>query len=240
MPLTFDRRTSIGLLASLALVRAGSVRAETDPLPSWTDGSAKSAIISFVSRVTNENGSDFVPSAERVAVFDNDGTLWPEAPVPFQLAYALDALKDLSRHQQSVRKDPMVQAAIKGDFAKLLEGPRHEGLLRIVSLTHAGMTTEEFKRRVDAWISTARHPRFQEPYDRLTYQPMQEVMKYLRTNGFKTFIVSGGGADFMRAWSERVYGIPPRAGGRLDRPHQIRTWRCRPGSGENAGFSLCR
>jgi phosphoglycolate phosphatase-like HAD superfamily hydrolase len=209
MPLTFDRRTSIGLLASLALVRAGSVRAETDPLPSWTDGSAKSAIISFVSRVTNESGSDFVPSAERIAVFDNDGTLWPEAPVPFQLAYALDALKDLSRHQQRVRKDPMVQAALKGDFAKLLEGPRHEGLLRIVSLTHAGMTTEEFKRRVDAWISTARHPRFQEPYDRLTYQPMQEVMKYLRTNGFKTFIVSGGGADFMRAWSERVYGIPP-------------------------------
>ena len=150
-----------------------------------------------------------MPVAERIAVFDNDGTLWPENPMPFQLAYAVDEVKRLVAEQPALKEDPMVQALLAGDFAKLLEGPHHDGLLHIIALTHAGMTTEDFATRVETWIATAKHPKFGRPYDQLTYQPMQEVLRYLRANGFKTFIVSGGGADFMRVWSERVYGIPP-------------------------------
>ncbi|HYW81521.1 MAG TPA: HAD family hydrolase [Thermoguttaceae bacterium] len=179
------------------------------PLPSWKECLSKEAIIAFVEKVTTKGSPDFVPPAERIAVFDNDGTLWPENPLPFQLAYALDTLKKAVAEKPQLKRDPMVEAALKGDFAKLLAGPHHEGLLHIVALTHAGMTTAEFQRRVDDWLATARHPRYQQPYDRLTYQPMQEVLAYLRANGFKTFIVSGGGADFMRVFSERVYGIVP-------------------------------
>jgi hypothetical protein len=135
--------------------------------------------------------------------------MWPENPMPFQLAYAFDEINRLVAEQPALKEDPMVQALLAGDFAKLLEGPHHDGLLHIVALTHAGMTTEEFATRVEAWMTTAKHPKFGRPYDQLTYQPMQEVLRYLRANGFKTFIVSGGGADFMRVWSERVYGIPP-------------------------------
>ena len=188
---------------------ASLAQAEADPLPSWNDSKSKRSIIAFVGRVTARGSSDFVPPAERIAVFDNDGTLWPENPLPFQLAYALYALKQMTAGNPALGKDPMVQAALKGDFAALLAGPHHDGLMRIVALTHAGMTTEEFKSQIDRWLANARHPRFDKPYDQLTYQPMQEVLRYLRANGFKTFIVSGSGADFMRVWSERVYGIPP-------------------------------
>jgi phosphoglycolate phosphatase-like HAD superfamily hydrolase len=184
-------------------------QAENNPLPSWNDGRAKRSIIDFVGRVTKQGSPDFVPPAERIAVFDNDGTLWPEDPVPFQLAYALYTLKQMTSGNPALGKDPMVQAALKGNFTALLAGPHHNGLLRIIALTHAGMTTEEFKTRVESWLANGRHPRFDKPYDQLTYEPMQEVLRYLRANGFKTFIVSGGGADFMRVWSERVYGIPP-------------------------------
>ena len=183
--------------------------AETGPLPSWNDGPSKQAILTFVKETTTEGSPKFVPPAERIAVFDNDGCLWPENPVPFQVAFALDSLKQMAEQKPELRRDPMVRAALVGDFAKLLEGSHHEGLMHILGLTHAGMTTDEFKARVEDWLITARHPRYGKPYDQLTYEPMQEVLSYLRANGFKTFIVSGGGADFMRVWSERVYGIPP-------------------------------
>ncbi len=196
------------VLASLRPV-ATLAQSTTDPLSSWNDGKSRQSIIDFVARVTKQGSSDFVPPPERIAVFDNDGTLWPEDPVPFQLAYALDTVNQMAREDPALRQDPMVQAAQKGDIAKLLAGPHHNGLLRIMALTHAGMTTVEFQARVETWMSSARHPRFHKRYDQLTYQPMQEVLHYLRSNGFKTFIVSGGGADFMRVWSERVYGIPP-------------------------------
>jgi heat shock protein HslJ/phosphoglycolate phosphatase-like HAD superfamily hydrolase len=180
-----------------------------DPLPSWNESASKKAIIDFVQKVTTEDTENFVPVSERIAVFDNDGTLWPENPVPFQLAYALDLIKQRSAADATLAADPMVKAANAGDFAKLLEGSHHDGLMQIMALTHAGMTTEEFHSSVESWLKTSKHPRFKQGYDQLTYQPMQELLIYLRANGFKTFIVSGGGADFMRVWTERVYGIPP-------------------------------
>jgi phosphoserine phosphatase len=182
---------------------------QANPLPSWYAGQARSALLDFVARVTSAGSAEFVPAPERIAVFDNDGTLWPENPMPFQVAFALDEVKRRAPSEPALASDPMVQAALAGDVARLLGGAHHDGLLRILGLTHAGMTTDEFDARVSAWMVTARHPRFGRAYDRLTYQPMQEVLGYLRAHGFKTYIVSGGGADFMRAWSERVYGIPP-------------------------------
>ena len=180
-----------------------------DPLPSWNDTAPKKAIIAFVEKVTKEGSADFVPPAERIAVYDNDGTLWPENPVPFQLAFVFDELKRRAPNEPQLASDPMVQAALAGNVAKLLEGKHHDGLMHVLALTHSGMTTEEFRARIQAWLASARHPRYGKPYDQLTYQPMQELMRYLRANGFKNFIVSGGGADFMRVWAERVYGIPP-------------------------------
>jgi phosphoglycolate phosphatase-like HAD superfamily hydrolase len=182
--------------------------APVDPLPSWNEGPAKQSVLDFVAKVTKE-AADFVPVAERVAVFDNDGTLWPENPLPFQLAFVMDELKRRVPNEPKLAADEMVQAALAGDLAKLLAGDHHDGLMKIIALTHAGMTTDEFQARVEAWLATAKHPKYGKPYDQLTYQPMQEVLTYLRANGFKTFIVSGGGADFMRVWAERVYGIPP-------------------------------
>jgi 2'-5' RNA ligase/phosphoglycolate phosphatase-like HAD superfamily hydrolase len=180
-----------------------------DPLPSWNDGPAKQGILAFIARVTQEGSPDFLRPAERIAVFDNDGTLWPENPMPFQAAFAFD---ELNRHivtEPRLASDPMVQAALACDLSKLLEGEHFDGLMRVLALTHAGMTIDEFRDAVEAWLASARHPRYGRPYDELTYQPMQELLRYLRANGFKNFIVSGGGADFMRVWVERVYGIPP-------------------------------
>ncbi len=186
-----------------------NVATAADPLPSWNDCPSKQAIIAFVEQVTAEGTAHFVPVSQRLAVFDNDGTLWPENPMPFQVAYALDTIQQRLATTPELAADPMVQAAASGDVPKLLAGPHHAGLMQILALTHAGMTTDEFMSSVEAWLKTAKHPRFDRGYDQLTYQPMQEVLTYLRDNGFKTFIVSGGGADFMRVWSERVYGIPP-------------------------------
>lgn len=180
-----------------------------DPLPSWNDGAAKQAILAFIAKVTNAESADFVPLAERIAVFDNDGCLWPENPLPFQVAFAIDELKRCIVSEPEIAAEPMVQAALAGDFGKLLAGDHFDGLMQILALTHAGMTAKEFSDAVQAWLQTARHPRFERPYDELTYQPMQELLQLLRVNGFKNFIVSGGGADFMRVWVERVYGIPP-------------------------------
>jgi phosphoglycolate phosphatase-like HAD superfamily hydrolase len=169
-----------------------------DALPSWREGPAKRAILSYVERVSRPGSADYVPATERIATFDNDGTLWPENPLPFQLLYALDTLRERVKQEPALRDDPMVQAALGGDLARLLEGPRHEGLLRVLALTHAGMTTEEFRSSVQRWLTTARHPRYGRPYDQLAYQPMLELLRHLRAKGFRTFIVSGGGADFLR------------------------------------------
>ncbi|HYO45974.1 MAG TPA: HAD family hydrolase [Gemmatimonadota bacterium] len=180
-----------------------------DPLPSWNDGRAKQAVLAFVARVTKEGSPDFLPPAERVAVLDNDGTLWPEQPIPFQAAFAIDEVKRCVVAEPTLASDPMVQAALAGDLGKLLAGEHHDGVMQVLALTHAGMTTDDFSTAVEAWLASARHPRFGRRYDELTYQPMQELLRLLRANGFKNFIVSGGGADFMRVWVERVYGIPP-------------------------------
>jgi len=180
-----------------------------DPLPSWNDGPAKQTILAFIARVTTAGSPDFLPLAERIAVFDNDGCLWPENPMPFQAAFAIDELKRRILVETALAADPMVQAALAGDLGKLLEGDHFDGLMQILALTHTGMTTDEFRDAVEAWLASAKHPRYGRPYDELTYLPMQELLSYLRANGFKNFIVSGGGVDFMRVWVERVYGIPP-------------------------------
>lgn len=199
----------IVLITLWVLLVSSCAQGAVNPLPSWNAGDARAAIVSFVERVTRNGSPDFVPESERIAVFDNDGTLWPENPMPFQASFAVDEIHRMVAEEPELKEDPMVRALLKGDVTTLLAGPHHDGLLRIVALTHAGMTTDEFATRVRNWMGDAKHPRFGRPYDQLTYQPMQEVLNYLRGNGFRTFIVSGGGADFMRAWSERVYGIPP-------------------------------
>ena len=197
------------LLPCAARAADGSPTPEGDPLPSWNDGAAKRAILEFVRRVTAEDSPDRVPVAERIAVFDNDGTLWPEYPLPFQAAFMVDRLRERIAAEPPLADDPMVGPLLAGDLGPLMAGERHEGLLHVIGLTHAGMTVEEFQRAVDGWLARARHPRFGRRYDQLTYKPMQELLAVLRGHGFKTWIVSGGGADFMRVWSERVYGIPP-------------------------------
>ena len=196
------------ILLSIFSVLVSSAAFAAEQLPSWNDGAAKQSIIDFVDKVTKDGEPEFIPVPERIAVFDNDGTLWPENPVPFQLAFGLDSLKLQLKSSPALENDAFVSAALAGDHAKLL-ADHHKGLFHILGLTHAGMTTDEFNQRVSAWITTAKHPRFGQTYDQCIYQPMQEVLAYLRANGFKTYIVSGGGADFMRVWSERVYGIPP-------------------------------
>lgn len=196
------------IAALLVLISAGCAQA-ADPLPSWNEGQAKSAIVDYVTRVTTAGSPDFVPVAERIAVFDNDGTLWPENPMPFQMAYAVDQTKKLAASDPAVAANPMVKALLAGDFPALMAAPHHQGLLEIIGLTHTGMTVDAFRQQVEDWMATAKHPRFGVRYDQLTYQPMQEVLAYFRASGFRTYIVSGGGADFMRVWSERVYGIPP-------------------------------
>jgi phosphoserine phosphatase len=178
-------------------------------LPSWNDTSPKTAITKFVERATTPGTPDFVPESDRVAVFDNDGTLWPEDPLPFQIAFVLDELKRRAPSEPQLAQDPMVQAALKGDVATLMAGAHHDGLMRVLALTHVGMTTDEFDRTVQTWLATAKHPRFGRHYDQLTYQPQQQLLAYLRAHGFRNFIVSGGGADFMRVWADRVYRIPP-------------------------------
>ena len=198
---------ALAMFVAAALL--SGVVAAGDPLPSWRDGAAKRSILEYVRRVTAEASPDHVPGPERIAVFDNDGTLWPEYPVPFQAAFAVDRLRQRVAAEPQLQDDPMVEAMLAGHLAPLLAGDRHEGLLHVVGLTHAGLTVEEFQAAVAAWIETAEHPRFRRRYDHLTYQPMQELLDFLRDKGFKTWIVSGGGADFMRVWSERVYGIPP-------------------------------
>jgi len=198
-------------LTLATVIAAGSLvgaLAQTDPLPSWNDGAAKTSIMDFVTRVTRDGGPDFVAVPERIATFDNDGTLWCEQPYYVQLAFAIDRIKAMApQHPEWKTKQPF-KALLEGD-KKTLAAAGEAGLLPILTATHTGMTVEDFTKTVIDWIATARHPRFNRPYTELVYQPMLELLTYLRANGFKTFIVSGGGIEFMRPWTERVYGIPP-------------------------------
>jgi hypothetical protein len=206
-----SRRALLSALAALPALSI-SARAQTaasgDTLPSWNDGATKQAILNFVSAVTREGLPDFVPPAERIATFDNDGTLWVEHPMYIQLAFVLDRVKATAPiHPEWTNTQPF-KAAREGDM-KTLGATGEHGMAELVMATHAGMTTEEFQKIVIDWFATARHPRFKRPYTELSYQPMIELLAYLRANGFKTFIVSGGGIEFMRPWTERVYGVPP-------------------------------
>jgi phosphoglycolate phosphatase-like HAD superfamily hydrolase len=193
--------------AVVFLAAAPSPFAQVDPLPSWNAGLAKTALVDFVTRVTTP-GADFVPPAERIATFDNDGTLWTEKPVYFQVAFAMDRVKALApQHPEWKTQEPF--KSVLADDNAALAALGEKGLLQIIEATHSGMTTAEFTQAVTDWIATARHPRFHRLYTDLVFQPMLELMAHLRANGFKTFIVSGGGIEFMRPWTERVYGIPP-------------------------------
>jgi len=195
------------VLAGMVVFMATAAQA-ADPLASWNDGTAKQAIVEFVNKVTKEGSPDFVPPEERIATFDNDGTLWCEQPMYFQLLFALDRVKALApQHPEWKTKEPFA-SLLKGDLKGLLAGGERT-MLEIIVVTHAGMTTAEFEQIVKDWIATAKHPKFKRPYTECVYQPMIELLAYLRANGFKTFIVSGGGIEFMRPWTEKVYGIPP-------------------------------
>ena len=194
-------------LIILFILTATASRAE-DALPSWNDGSAKRAIVEFVAKVTAPGGPDYLKPEARIAVFDNDGTLWTEWPAYSQLLFAMDRVKALSPAHPEWRRIPAFKAALAGDVKALAAGGE-KGVAEIVAATHAGMTPEAFQAIVSQWLENAEHPKFKARYDSLVYQPMLELLAYLRANGFKTYIVSGGGVEFIRAFSERVYGVPP-------------------------------
>jgi hypothetical protein len=208
-----SRRSVVSALAALPVIPAlltpalAQVQAG-DPLPSWRSGDAKTAILTFVQRVTEQGSPDLVPPSERIATFDNDGTLWCEHPLYVQLAFALDRVKAMApTHPEWASKQPF-QAVLEGDLKALAEAGER-GLVELVLVTHAGMSVEEFGTIVLNWLSTAHHPRFGRPYTELVYQPMLELLAFLRASGFATFIVSGGGIEFMRPWSDKVYGVRP-------------------------------
>ena len=182
--------------------------AQGDLLPSWNDSPSKQSILTFVSAVTREGSADFVPVPQRIATFDNDGTLWCEQPMYVQLAFALDRVKALSNQHPEWKDKQPFKAVLENDMAALAQAGE-KGLVELVMATHAGMSTADFVEICVDWLKTARHPRFDRPYTELVYQPMLELLAYLRNNGFKTFIVSGGGIEFMRPWTEQVYGVPP-------------------------------
>jgi len=201
-----------------ALMRAGlmicllwlsnATAQSTDPLGSWAQQAAKARVLAFVKAVTTEGSPEFVSPSERIAVFDNDGTLWAEQPAYFQLLFAMDRVRQLSaKHPEWKTLEPFA-SVLRGDFKSVARGGE-KALLQLVMATHAGMTTETFERTVQDWITTARHPTSGRPYTEMVYQPMLELLAHLKSNGFKVFIVSGGGVEFMRPWVERVYGIPP-------------------------------
>jgi hypothetical protein len=179
----------------------------SDPLPSWNETATKEAIINYVTSVTTEGSPEFIPVSERVATFDNDGNLWSEQPAYFQLFFALDRVKALAPEHPEWQKEQPYKSVLENDMKTLLSFGEH-GLLEIVMASHTGNTVEEFEAIVKDWLATAKHPRFDRPYTDLVFQPMLELLQYLRNNDFKTFIVSGGGIEFMRPWVEGVYGIP--------------------------------
>ncbi len=201
---SFTRCIAAGVMVMLLACSASAA----EPLASWNDGAARQAIIAFVESVTREGGEDFVPPEARIATFDNDGTLWAEQPVYFQFAFALDRVKALAPQHPEWKDTQPFKAILEGDMTALAASGQ-KGLLEVLAVSHSGMTTTEFAEIVGDWVAEARHPRFDQPYTRLVYQPMLELLDYLRANGFKTFIVSGGGVEFMRVFAEEVYGIPP-------------------------------
>jgi len=199
-------RFALGIV--LTFVAASTAFTQTDPLPSWNDGPTKQAIVSFVEKVTDKEGKDYVPPEDRIATFDNDGNLWAEKPVYFQLLFAIDRVKALApEHPEWNDKQPF-KAVLEGDM-KTLAASGEKGVAELVMATHAGMSTDEFQQIVSDWLATAEHPRFKRKYTSLVYQPMLELLDYLRDNSFTTYIVSGGGIEFVRNFSEPVYGIPP-------------------------------
>jgi hypothetical protein len=209
--MSMHRLVAAGLILTV-LAFAGACAAGApegpDPLPSWNEGVAKSAVVEFVERVTASGSPDFVPESERIATFDNDGTLWSEQPMYFQLAFAIDRVKAMAQEHPEWKTQQPFQAVLENDLATLADSGTH-GILELVMATHAGNTTDEFAEAVREWLDEARHPRFDRPYQELVFQPMLELLDYLRANGFETWIVSGGGIEFMRVFAEEVYGIPP-------------------------------
>ena len=179
-----------------------------DPLPSWNEGKTKQSIIDFVNTVTNESSPNFVNPGDRIAIFDNDGTLWSEQPYYFQFQFAFDRMKEMAADHPEWKNNQLFKAILDNDIKKALSFGMH-GLVEVIMTTHAGMTTEEFEQIVKDWINTAKHPKTNKLYKEMVFQPMLELLDYLRANGFQTYIVSGGGVDFMRPWTEEVYGIPP-------------------------------
>jgi phosphoserine phosphatase len=205
------RRVFLGVLTATALAIGSpspTFSADQDPLPSWNEGATKKAILDFVAAVTTFGGPDYVSPDDRIATFDNDGTLWTEQPMYTQLAFALDRVKALAQLHPDWKDKQPFKAVLEGDLKSLAEAGEH-GLVELVMATHAGMTAGEFTKIVTDWLATAKHPRFKKPYTKLVYQPMLELLAYLRANGFKTYIVSGGGIEFMRPWSKDIYGVPP-------------------------------
>ena len=217
------KQNLIAAVLFCAVVFTSSIAWADDALPSWNDGANKKAITDFVAKVTTPGSPDFVPVPERIATFDNDGTLWCEQPMYFQLIFAIDRVKELApSHPEWKTKEPFA-SLLKGNVkAALAGGERAIG--EIVMVTHAGMTTAEFEKIVKEWVATAKHPIYKKPYTECVYQPMLELLAYLRANGFKTFIVSGGGIEFMRPWTEQVYGIPPEqvVGSSIKTKYEIR------------------
>jgi hypothetical protein len=212
-PRGLSRRT---LLSGLAAAPAtfglrpapAAAQASGDPLPSWNAGATKQAITDFVASVTKEGGAYFVPPHQRIATFDNDGTLWCEHPIYVQFAFAIDRVRTLAPQNPDWKTTQPFKAVLENDM-KALAATGEKGMAELIAATHADMTSDDFTTVVSNWLATARDPRFKRPYTELVYQPMLELLAYMRANGFKTFIVSGGGIEFMRPWTEKVYGIPP-------------------------------
>jgi FMN phosphatase YigB (HAD superfamily) len=195
-------------ITSPTILASGDYAQGEAPLPSWNEGSTKQSILDFVRGVTTAGGPHFVKPEERIAVFDNDGTLWSEQPLYFQVAFVFDRMKAMAPQHPEWKDNPLYSAVLNNDMETVAAGGV-KAFLELATITHAGMTTDEFAKIVADWIASARHPKFNRPYTDVVYQPMLELLAYLRANGFKTFVVSGGGVEFMRVWVERVYGIPP-------------------------------
>lgn len=206
----FVRATALArtLLAFCALVAAGTLGAQADPLPAWHDGAVKARIVAFVRAVTDPASRDFVRPADRIAAFDNDGTLWSEQPIYVQLQFAVDRVKALAPQHPAWRTTQPFAAALAGDLEGLAASGE-KGVVELLMATHAGMKSEQFADTVREWLATARHPKLGRPYTDLVFQPMLELLAYLRASGFRTWIVSGGGIEFLRVFAEESYGIPP-------------------------------